>query len=139
MKLSGRTDINPLEYCALWAPVVLYMALIWYLSSQPITLPPPLRFRYSDKILHAIEYGVLGYLTARAVSGTAKESRGRLFVIIVSVIIGAAWGALDEVHQGYVPNRVSCVSDAVADVVGVILGVTAFFNVRKIKTAGKNI
>ncbi len=62
-----------------WAPVVVYAALVFYLSSlsHPEDLAPPLFELLSDTVLHAVEYGILGGLCYRAFRYAAR-SLGRL-------------------------------------------------------------
>jgi len=42
------------------------------------------------------------------------------------ILVGAAYGALDEWHQSLVPGRDPSVGDWVADAVGVVLGFLLF-------------
>jgi hypothetical protein len=58
----------------LWLPPLLYMALIFYLSSQSNPLPS-LTTRIWDKGLHTVEYGVLGLLVCRAALGEVSRRR----------------------------------------------------------------
>ena len=56
------------EHAMLWAPPLVYMALIFHFSSEPNPLPELTR-RVSDTILHTIEYGGLAVLFRRALVG----------------------------------------------------------------------
>jgi VanZ family protein len=107
-----------------WLPALLYMALIWQLSSMPITLPmASLPFR--DKLAHIVEYAMLGLLAANAVRGTwpALSLPKALFA---AALLTSTWGYLDEVHQAFVPGRHASAFDLLADVVGAVLGVAAY-------------
>ena len=42
------------------------------------------------------------------------------------ILVGAAYGLLDEWHQTLVPGRDASLGDAVADALGVLLGFTVF-------------
>ncbi|HRI39280.1 MAG TPA: hypothetical protein PLO50_12035, partial [Nitrospira sp.] len=50
-----------------WGPVCAYAALIFYMSSQSHPEEQvPFVTHFSDKVLHAVEYAVLGALYYRA-------------------------------------------------------------------------
>jgi VanZ family protein len=70
-----------------------------------------------DKILHFIEYAgfawLWGLLARAAFPGML---RGRIWLMII--LLGAVWGALDEVYQGMI-GRSRDPFDWVADTVGV--------------------
>jgi VanZ family protein len=109
---------SPLAAWLAWAG---YAGLIFFLSSRQLgpilaELPP-----HSDKLIHMIEYAVLGMLTYHAVGtvGWAPEGRWRLVLVIV---IGIAYGASDEFHQSFVPTRDADVHDVLADAVGTAIG-----------------
>jgi len=99
-----------------WGPVVLYALLIVYLSSQsyPDQHLPSFIFGFSDKILHAGEYGLLGILLYRAFKETT-ETAGSMSLAIICAI---AFGISDEVHQWFVPQRQADFWDLVADTIG---------------------
>jgi VanZ family protein len=114
-----------------WAPAVLYMAVIFALSSVRIEAPMVEDFPLRDKGVHAVEFAVLGFLLAHATLRTwPRHALWR--VAAVAMIIGVAWGVLDELHQALVPGRHAEVLDAVADAVGVVVGVVARVAVRAI-------
>ena len=100
-----------------WGPVVGYCLLIFFLSTQTTVTAPV----GGDKLVHAGEYGVLGWLWARAAHKT--WSAWSLQVLLLStVLFTSAYGASDEWHQLYVPGRFGDVSDALADLCGGTLG-----------------
>jgi VanZ family protein len=94
----------------LWLPPVLYMAVIFFVSSDPEPLPAVSRVVW-DKALHVIEYAVLSVLFSRALCGEGLAS---------------AYGATDETHQAFVPNRQAGVGDWLADTGGAIAGAALF-------------
>ncbi|TKB64757.1 MAG: VanZ family protein [Nitrospira sp.] len=107
-----------------WAPVVLYAGMIFYLSAQSHPdeqLPSFLLKDVSDKVLHAVEYAVLGALCYRAfrwgVSGQVA-SHALLFAIVTASL----YGVTDEAHQFFVPFRESSWQDWVADTAGAAIG-----------------
>jgi VanZ family protein len=105
---------------SLFAPPLLDLALIFHLSSQSRPLPfIPDRFFAYDKVLHALEYAVLGALLARAAVGAGAGSRGS---VILAAAAGSGYGATDEWHQSFVPGRSCDPFDWMADTVGVLVG-----------------
>jgi VanZ family protein len=100
----------------LWAPVVLWAAVIFGLSSIPSlgtgvgTWDLLLR-----KLAHVAEYAVLGALLLRAL--------GRWQVALA---LGVAYAATDEVHQHFVTGRRGAPVDVLIDAVGVLLGIVAW-------------
>lgn len=101
----------------LWAPVVVYMAAIFYVSSLPQPVVPP----GGDKPWHLLAYLGLGVVTVRAVAGGLSASiEMRTAVVAMSIAVGYA--ATDEFHQMFVPGRSAQMSDLLADTLGVVLG-----------------
>ena len=106
-----------------WAPAVLYMSVIWVMSSFAVELPIE-RFPLRDKGVHLVEYGVLGFLLAHATFRTwprHHHARTGALALLTAVL----WGLLDEIHQAFVPGRSSDVLDLLADTLGAVAGVGA--------------
>jgi VanZ family protein len=101
----------------LWLPVVVYMAAIFYASSIP---DPPVPSAVPDVDLHAAAYFGLMLLVVRAVSG-ATWARVTIGAIAIAWCITVAYGATDEWHQMYVPNRHSEFRDLQADAIGAFI------------------
>lgn len=103
-----------------WVPVVLYAGLVFWLSSQSRPLPfLPTEIWAFDKLLHAVEYAVLGFLLARAL-GAAGLSPVRTF--LAALLLASLYGASDELHQSFVPNRTCDPRDWAADTAGAAAG-----------------
>lgn len=113
-----------------WLPVFLYLAIVFWLSAQSRPLPflPPELWAF-DKLLHAAEYAVLGMLLAAALGGE-RLAPGR--VLLWAVLLASAYGASDEIHQAFVPNRSCDLRDWIADTAGAAIGagIAAFLQVR---------
>ncbi len=93
---------------------VFYLSLIFYVSSLsvPIELPA---FSGLDKIIHFLEFGLVGYLVYNSVYDNFKE-RAEFFSISFSIF----YGGLDEIHQYFVPGRNCDWLDFLADSLGII-------------------
>ena len=94
-----------------------YVVLILIGSSIPGGAVPDV-FRLTwDKLLHVVEYCILGILGFRYLSIILKQP---LFGII---IIGITIGIIDEIYQSIIPGRFTSSIDVIADGIGVISGV----------------
>lgn len=105
----------------LWGPVVVYMAVLFALSAQPVLPSPP---GIDDKTEHFTAYGGLALVTLRATSG------GLLTGVTAGTAaaawaIASAYGASDEYHQSFVPGRDSDILDWRADTLGAALAAGA--------------
>ena len=96
-----------------WAPVVLWAAVIFVLSSIPDlgtglgTWDTVLR-----KLAHTAEYAILGGLILRAVRSAPA-----------AILLASAYAVTDEVHQTFVTGRHGSPLDWLVDTAGAILGV----------------
>lgn len=107
-----------------WLPVLLYASLIFYFSSLPYPeeqLPDFLLKKFSDKLLHLVEYGVLGVCCYRAFRWAAGSTAAR-HAVVLAIMVSSFYGMTDEVHQAFVPFRESSWLDWVADTVGAAMG-----------------
>src|SRR6266542_934344 len=89
-----------------WAPVALQAALIFFLSSSshPERYLPFFIAHLSDKVLHAIAYGMLAVLFYRALRYTAGPS-SLTYAVPVAIAGAALYGVSDEFHQMFIPLR----------------------------------
>jgi VanZ family protein len=105
----------------LWTALALaWASLLLFAGSRPgDSLPesPFLALPGADKALHAIAYGVLGALVARA-----SAPRAPLHALLLGALAGLVWGMLDEWVQGRVPGRTRSWADLLADTAGAACG-----------------
>jgi VanZ family protein len=101
-----------------WGPALLCALAIFVASSRHTVKLPPIG--HADKVSHFGAYAVFG---AALAYGGAATGVGALPL----VAIGSLYGVSDEVHQSFVPGRSPDLLDWVADTLGVIAGVLAFF------------
>jgi len=95
-----------------WVATGAWAALIFALSSIPTsTYASGVNLR--DALLHATEYAVLAWLLRRCgLSWT------------MAFLLASAYGASDEFHQSFVPNRDASAMDWFFDIVGASVGAT---------------
>jgi len=74
-----------------------------------------------DKLVHAMLYGVEGFLLYFAIRwrGPARFSWKRALLVGLVMMV---WGSLDEIHQLWIPGRSCEVADAATDTVAGFLG-----------------
>jgi len=99
-----------------WLPAAVWAAAILTVSSFPDPDPGFTLFPGCDKILHFIEYSILG-VGLRYWSGGAG---------LPSLMGGAGFAAFDEFHQRFVPGREASLWDWVADLAGLLVGSLIF-------------
>ena len=81
------------------------------------------------KAAHLTEYAILGWLAARAFSGSSRELlRNRWFIAGLLLIVSHA--LLDEYHQSFVPSRTGSLYDSGIDIAGGLVGLVVFFCFR---------
>jgi VanZ family protein len=104
-------------------PALAHAGLIFFLSAQPdlrmgVGLPA-----HADKAAHA---GVFALLALLAAWGLARSFPAweRVRVLLLSLLVAVIYGALDELHQRFVPGRTPDPMDLVADAAGALLVIT---------------
>ena len=103
----------------------LYIFLILIGSSIPgKSVPTVFAFAW-DKLLHVIEYFILGILGYRAYENSYK------YITIIIPIFGIVFGCIDEIWQSFIPGRYPSYYDVIADGIGVILGVVTIHMIKK--------
>ena len=108
-----------------WLPVILWAAFIFALSCVPGKDIPNLPIPNFHKLVHIIEYSVLGLLLIRALSHTATRL-GTAKLILFSIIIIALFAFSDEWHQTFVPGRNGCLIDSVNDIIYAMIGIFVY-------------
>ena len=100
------------------AKIYLYGYVVFIIigSSIPGGSVPDVFHLTWDKLLHLIEYSILGVLGFRYFSVMLQQP---LFGII---IFGVTVGIIDEIYQGIIPGRFTSSTDVIADALGVISG-----------------
>ena len=108
----------------LWAPVAIYMALIFGISS--ISSPPDLSTSIGDKGAHAILCSGLAALLVRALAGEWWRSFG-VRIAAGAITLSTLYGVTDEIHQIFVPPRTAELADLAADAIGSVAAVVVLY------------
>ena len=93
-----------------------YIIFIISVSSIPgHSMPRFILFSW-DKLLHVVEYSILGYL---AVNSSRAISKDQVMVVIISCL---GFACFDELWQSLIPGRFSSGLDIIADGIGITVG-----------------
>jgi len=104
----------------IWLLPIAYMVLIWTLSSFPadefVALPDLSLDRIIKESLHLVEFGILYLLFTVALFSNRQLTKK---TSLIFAILACSYGALDEIHQSFVPYRSATWIDLFKDVIGV--------------------
>ena len=113
----------------LWVPALLWMGLIFYVSSLPRVDMPELITRATPLPLDLLGHlGGYALLAVALMLGLRSQPFRR--ALLLALVIAAVYGVSDEVHQAFVPGRVASAGDAAADATGALLGLAAVATAR---------
>lgn len=102
-----------------WAAVIIWMVLIFWGSSIPLKSLPggP---EYLPILAHFLEYFILSTLLIVAITGSVSQ-KPHPFTLFTAFIVSLFYGISDELHQLYVPGRVTDMLDLAVDGAGALL------------------
>jgi VanZ family protein len=127
-----------------WAPVALWLASIFFASTEVLSSEHTSRFLTPflqwiapgiseptvaqihfliRKLAHLTEYAILAGLLLRALRRSTPGSRRAVAIAIVATVLIAI---ADEYHQSFVPSRTPTLGDVAIDSAGALLGVLLF-------------
>jgi VanZ family protein len=106
------------------------MVLIYALSAQSDPAPAITSLVW-DKLLHAVEYGVLALLFCRALDG---EGVALARTSLVALLLTVLYAATDEYHQSYVPLRTVELQDWIADAAGGLAAAATWLAFARVST-----
>lgn len=107
-----------------------YAGLIFFISSIPSLQTPTVGIEFGDKLLHAGEYTVFGFLLMRS---------GHFLFLNAGypALIGILYGGLDEIHQRWVFGRHADEWDFLADAIGIVVGIWIYKALTRQKKVSK--
>jgi VanZ family protein len=127
----GNSGLSPEKsWLEAWWPALLIAAAIFAASSTRGSSLPGRLPAGTDKLVHALVYGLLGATVARALllrSGGLLSGRA----LAASAGLALAYGLSDEIHQLFVPGRSFELADLAADGLGAALG--ALLTIRRFR------
>ena len=116
-----------------WFPVLFYCGIIFTLSSFSFDLKT-VESLHVDKIVHLIEYFLLGVLASRAFNNSFPRVAVFKYYFLI-ILFCSLYGLSDEIHQLFVPGREFSGADILADVLGASIGALVY-RLRFIKSRG---
>ena len=118
--------------------IIFYIAATFAVSSVRGNALVPLGWVLKkDLILHAIEFGILAWFLLNYFLSTERLLpwwRSALLTTIICAVVGV----LNEMLQFFIPGRFPSPSDAVANVVGTVLTVAVFLFLNRDYGAGRD-
>jgi VanZ family protein len=108
-----------------YIPLIIYWVLLFIATSLPVERLPSIGF--TDKINHFIAYFILAILVNLTLIYQRKSRLLFNKAPIATIVICLFYGALDEVHQMFVPGRFAETLDWVADVIGTVAAVLLIY------------
>ena len=134
-----------------YAPLIIWMALISFASSNEFSavntsrvVRPLLLWLFPNiteesiglthlvvrKAAHITEYAILGWLAARAFTGSSRELLRRRW-FLAGVLLVVIYALLDEYHQSFMPARTGSLYDTGIDIAGGLIGLMGFSYLRR--------
>lgn len=113
-KMKLKINVHWIFKCLL---TVAYAFFIYYASSQDTSsVPLP---SYSDKVIHFFVFGLLCLMICWSLSSVTIGSKW-IYKIILAIGITSLYGASDEFHQFFTPNRSVDILDWLVDTAGAV-------------------
>jgi len=123
------SQLRPLLY---WLPALAVMALIFVLSSLS-------GLRVSEDAAVDKPFRITGHLLAFAALAASlllalsRGRRPRLAHVVIASAVTVLYGASDEWHQSFVPDRTGRLDDLVVDTIGAIVGLALAYAVLTVR------
>jgi hypothetical protein len=107
----------------LWyqGPMIAWAIVLFTQSSIPGDRLPGWELLSHDKIIHFFIYVVFAFTVQRAIRHQTKYPLLAKHQYLVTFVIIALYGASDEFHQYFIPNRSCSWNDWFADSLGAVL------------------
>jgi VanZ family protein len=115
--------------------LAVWWGALFYLSHQSRLFPPGPELKNMDKVYHAA-YFMIGGLCFFVWLRFRCPGLGWVAVAASTVAFCSLTGAVDEIHQSYIPHRSGndwgdWLADTVGGVIGVMVGKVVFAKLRK--------
>jgi VanZ family protein len=108
-----------------YIPLIIYWVILFTATSLPVERLPSIGF--TDKINHFVAYFILAVLLNLTLIYQRKSQLLFEKAPIATIVICLFYGALDEVHQLFVPGRSAETLDWVADALGTTAAVLLIY------------
>lgn len=116
---------------------LIWFSTLWYLSSITPKIKDAPQIPHLDKVAHFCYFMAGGFCIANALFLRKNKSSSWKQILIISILIGASAGAIDEYHQTFTPGRTgNSYGDWIADTLGTAAG--AYYCLLMWKRLAKN-
>ncbi len=102
-------------------PVLIWMALIYTLSSMRGSTYSPFEFPEAHLIAHSLLFGMLYYLGYRALRYQNFSRFLSEFSLVMTLFFVILYAAADEYHQSFVPGRTEDIKDLLVDTTAAVV------------------
>ena len=124
--MSRFSGIRKLTFLHYWLPLLLYIGMIFFLSSLPLGAMME-EVELPDKLIHAVEYSVLPILFFRFLLFAAPRRTFSKYYFWLGIMFAAVVAIGDELYQSHVPTRTMDFYDFLADLTGIGLTALGWF------------
>lgn len=91
----------------------------------------PIVFKLTpDKLIHTVEYFILGYLIVRWIFVEFPE-KSNILKFSLTLLLGGLFGIMDELYQSLIPGRFTDPFDWIMDFTGVCLSILIYRFISK--------
>jgi VanZ family protein len=104
-----------------YIPLAIYWIILFAATTIPTDAVPQL-FNAQDKLEHFSAYSILAVLLLLTLHFQQKNRLLNRRAILFTFIFLALYGAVDELHQYFIPGRYCDIYDWSADIIGGLLG-----------------
>jgi VanZ family protein len=113
----------------IYIPLIIYWIILLTATSLPGNDVPD--FHVSDKIEHFTGYAVLTIFLCFTLMLQSKFQFMKKHAYIITLLMVSVYGALDELHQLFIPGRSCDIRDWIADTSAAYFGVLVVFVIVK--------
>jgi VanZ family protein len=106
----------------IYIPLFIYWIILFTATTIPTDKLPQL-FPSQDKLEHFVAYAVLAFLLALALHFQKKSVLLSSKMYVFTLLFVLTYGAIDEIHQLFVPGRYCDLLDWCADSIGGLIGI----------------
>jgi len=108
------------------AIIILVLSLIPINTSVGSGL---LDFPHADKVAHFMLYGLLSFILLHELH---RNFKGKISIILFTLILCLSYGGMIEIFQSFIDGRSSEAYDLLADFIGSIMAIPAFYLFKRL-------
>lgn len=112
-----------------WLPAFVWMVIILSVSLWPSEQMPRVNWRYIDKIVHFVMYGILAIAWMYAFSRQYDFQERRYTYATLTILLAAIFGTIVEILQYFITSGRNFESqDILANIIGSLAAAIIFAN-----------